>query len=131
MRTIKFRAWSPQESEYIEWFDVSVSHDDGTGPLYGWPTGMDIEAHDLLLEQFTGLHDKDGKEIFCNDVVQDSLTQQIYLVKFGYCLKLGFTGLYAESKDGYQCAINGDYGTDRNSCLVVLGSYNSNPELLK
>ncbi len=83
MREIKFRVWDTFHKQYVSLQDSA---------LFGniAPRGNELKVicnTELILEQFTGLHDKNGKEIYEGDVVrdEDGDTGQVYYnLDYGY-----------------------------------------------
>ena len=60
MREIKFRAWDGEKMVHVERLDYSVS--DGSMFANGW-----LAPHTIM--QFTGLKDKNGREIYEGDLI--------------------------------------------------------------
>ncbi len=108
MREIKFRYWDEQEKT------MYVS--DGLASFFS-----SFEMLDMPLMQYTGLKDKNGKEIYEGDIVKNIL------------------GKISEVRYGFQscndCQASYGYGTDKNDILEngsieVVGVIYENPELL-
>ena len=67
MKGFKFRVWEEREKEYDTWPYIL----DDSGNLFRNAYGALIECDkkDYIIEQYTGLKDKNGKEIYEGDVV--------------------------------------------------------------
>ena len=63
MREIKFRVWDMKHNEYIYWDELKAI----PGVLGMLLTG---KLTNSIIEQFTGLHDCEGKEIYEGDIVE-------------------------------------------------------------
>ena len=75
MREIKFRAWHPKTKEIIpvetiDWDETQYLTEVTAG--YTWGEKFDpITFQQLVLMQYTGLKDKNGKEIYEGDIVAE------------------------------------------------------------
>jgi len=125
-RTIKFRAWDTVRSEYLSAGKVMIQILPGANPKD--PEGLHLDTSSFLcaegrmvLEQFTGLTDKNGVDIYESDVVQwtntgdDSLDSGV----------IEWDDVYA----GF--GITGEHCLDWNHMLTIIGNVHENPELLK
>ena len=125
MREIKFRAWDKEDKEYTSWEwllkrrynqDYIRDHEDPHGPVLSIHTDKNIE-----LEQFTGLHDKNGKEIYKGDIVfskdWNPEKQVVTFDRGGFCLKYDGSGYYPDIKYAEQ--------------MTVIGNIHENQELLE
>ena len=111
MREIRFRAWSHNSFIYFskpedfKWF-------------FGGFDGPERTLTDCKLNQYTGLKDKNGKEIYEGDILQDEplyrKREVIFHQRLGYCLR------YSESNDlPYEC-----------ENYEIVGNIYENPELI-
>ena len=114
MREIKFRAWNEVEEKMLNWnefLDTNMKN-----------TFIAPESTGLILMQYTGLKDKNGKEIYEGDIVksyyyipnEDGTEGERYVVKL-------------INYDEILCK----YNIDMFENLEVIGNIYDNPELLE
>src|SRR5690625_1949069 len=65
MREIKFRAWN-NDKKYME-YDVDINSD---GQVIEYNYGYYAGSYDYPIMQYTGLKDKNGREIYEGDIVK-------------------------------------------------------------
>lgn len=118
-RDLKFRAWNTKTKKMGVKFD-----------LIGLSKSI-IDFEDLELMQYTGLKDKNGKEIYEGDILGNYPTKRkdkvrwsnIQIVEFS--LECTSDGEYGGSNYGYQ------FPFDDISEYEIIGNIYENPELLK
>ncbi len=142
-REIKFRAWDKIKNKMYHfnefWLDseyqsIAFSLDDKERKLQEGNYSLDFYQEDLSeLMQFTGLHDKNGKEIYCGDIVKydygnpfkrEIPNPQIREIIFK-------DGCFSLKDDDYY--YNASYDTNlskKNKNCEVIGNIYENPELL-
>ena len=125
MREIKFRCWDKENSRMIlpsgSFMDVSQ-----TQGVDRWVFGLDVFNHpdNIELMQFTGLFDKNGKEIFEGDVVKFQTkggNTMVYEVRWK---NRGFN-----LKHMPQFSPNRMTPNNKNE-IEIIGNIHENPELL-
>mgnify|MGYP001569391785 CR=1 FL=1 len=115
-REIKFRAWDKKNKIMIDWNHLRAFKD-------GWWNN----SQELPIMQFTGLHDKNGKEIYEGDILKHILDgfepHELLSVYWDEELN-GFSSHSLDKEHLYQTPI-------MNNEYEVIGNIYENPELLK
>jgi uncharacterized phage protein (TIGR01671 family) len=138
MREFKFRSWDKIEKVMYAPTDLFLCSDDKTWAIdkddrYGKSHRQNAES--VALMQFTGLKDKNGKEIYEGDVVEydaDFIGKPFHVDIRRF--EVGFTSgtfILVDPEEG-GAARGGFLGINRHTCgLTVIGNIYENPELLK
>ena len=131
-REIRVRAWDTEDNEIYIPEALGICKDGSYMPLRLCKDGnRAYKPHPIM--QFTGLHDKNGKEIYEGDIVKDTLTGANLEVKFGHNKNNAYHGWYCKyiNADVRDTNLNGDYDINKNNFIEVIGNIYENPDLLK
>jgi len=129
-RPIKFRVWDKLAERMIYPHNDNQQHFiiDLNGQFHNLQNGSG--GDDYVIQQYTGLTDKNGKEIYEGDIVQynqnSSYDNMDFIAKWSDD-KLGFI---FQSNSGEQL-VNQTPHLNRFKHLEVVGNIFENPELLK
>lgn len=156
MRPIKFRAWS--KSQKLMFHNVQNAYDTLRAHyppeienasdeerdrwcLYKNSFGDVLESNDFDVMQFTGLHDKNGKEIYEGDIVNyredlPSMNERQKAIQGADMVQIDEVGIiqWTDSDASFDIHFK-DYvrgfGARGDVTMEVLGNIHENPELVK
>jgi len=121
-RTIKFRAWDKKYKEFIGEDQFYIYPN---GIITAWDEDGERFLEDVILMQYTGLKDKNGKEIYEGDILKwgNTVSFVVWCLdswRFNSYMEQGTSNLY-------------DYvnTTTKKEIAEVIGNIYENPELLK
>jgi len=130
----KFRAWDKEFNRYES--DTIHMSLDMEGRVYNLQTGDGSDRY--LIEQFTGLKDKDGVEIWENDIVRQTFNGEVtgyqigkvvILPSQGVCMSFPRTFVETSGED-QEWNLEG-YKNIRHYRSEVIGNIHQNGDLLK
>lgn len=136
MRTIKFRAWDSENKEMAGVVEIVFDQYGGMDVRTSRRMGINASAlGPANLMQFTGLLDKNGKEIFEGDIV---MVRSQYNEEDGTPAGIESPNR-VEFRDGaFRCGFHDmilmskvTTGSEGNWNMEVIGNIHENPELLK
>lgn len=137
IRRIKFRAWHEQHAKYYEVISIDFDMHEIRGICDG--NISRIPMSHIILEQFSGLYDKNGKEIYEGDIVRYKYCagacnyDQLSIIEFppdstGFIMQPIGGGLWSQL-----CNIPGGhmkgFKDNKNHLFEVIGTVHENPEL--
>ena len=119
-RELKFRVWDKNENDMVRWELLN----DGIIDLYHLFFAKD---KNLIIQQFTGLLDSKGKEIYEGDILINThpkLKKGVFFVKYNLC---GFDAVY---KGNFTLNLYTQLHHEIGECEVI-GNIHETPELLQ
>lgn len=131
MREIKFRAWDNEKREFLSGDYEPISVGDSKVVTGGDWQGLYL-TDKYVIEQYTGLKDRNGKEIYEGDIVSEEFeyagekTKTIWQVR--WCDdECAFELRYVSGFEVEDCSLVAD---DEEN-YEVIGNIHENPELLE
>lgn len=130
MRELKLRAWDNLEKRMRKVVSLHWRGDKlVSARLEGENEPIPIEGR-LIIEQYTGLKDKNGTEIYEGDILKFKISGKTFTRKIIYCPRLASFGVEARIGKIFHYTISELWQLEV-SVFKVVGNVHENPELLE
>lgn len=127
MDRFKFRVWNIKNKNFI--YDAIYAYDgnnysgkDNDGWIYCFGEYID-RNNEYIVEQCTGLKDKNGNLIYEGDILQFKNNGAIYIIKY----KPYDSCAFCCCAEKYCITLDNDFASD----IEIIGNIHENPELLE
>lgn len=138
-REIKFRTWNPKHN-YFEYWGFYIDDIDNKPYFKGTPSCGGFVSNQILenTDQFTGLHDKNGKEIYERDICKRIRTTGHYVYDPHFPRLDPDKEKLIDVVDIYEITLQPEcrFGTElitdqKSDTLEIIGNIHDFPEMIK